>query len=138
MSHQSPKPKLKNCGDRWPRLDGRNGTDATDVERPGGVLLRSSRPELLAPSVRRALVDRPAIMDERSTVSDTTSLALVVAPAGYGKTTAVREWCASIDAALAWVTLEEGDNDPAQMWRYVATAVDRVREGLGRTRAAAA
>ena len=88
--------------------------------------------KLLAPSLRRALVDRQrvtrALDGERHG-----SLALVVAPAGYGKTTAVRAWCASADAAMAWVTLEEGDNDPAQLWRYVATAVDRVREGLGRS-----
>ena len=37
------------------------------------------------------------------------------------------------EAALAWVTLDTGDNDPARLWRYVATAVDRVRPGLGRT-----
>jgi LuxR family maltose regulon positive regulatory protein len=56
----------------------------------------------------------------------------VAAPAGYGKTTAVRAWCASLDAAVAWVTLDAGDNDPVRLWRYVATAVDRVRPGLGR------
>ena len=30
------------------------------------------------------------------------------------------------------VSLDVGDNDPARLWTYVATAVDRVREGLGR------
>ena len=59
-------------------------------------------------------------------------LTLVAAPAGYGKTTAVRAWCASQDAAVAWVTLDTDDNDPTRLWRYVATAVDRVRSGLGR------
>jgi ATP/maltotriose-dependent transcriptional regulator MalT len=44
----------------------------------------------------------------------------------------VRAWCASREVALAWVTLDEGDNDPARLWRYVAMAVDRVRSGLGR------
>jgi ATP/maltotriose-dependent transcriptional regulator MalT len=57
---------------------------------------------------------------------------LVAAPAGYGKTTAVRAWCAGRDSASAWVTLDASDNDPVRLWRYVATAVDRVREGLGR------
>ena len=59
-------------------------------------------------------------------------LTLVGAPAGYGKTTAVRIWCATQDAAMTWVTLDAGDNDPSGMWRYVATAVDRIRPGLGR------
>jgi LuxR family maltose regulon positive regulatory protein len=35
-------------------------------------------------------------------------------------------------SALAWVTLDAGDNDPARLWTYVATAVDRIRNGLGR------
>ena len=57
-------------------------------------------------------------------------LTLLEAPAGYGKTTAVRVWCATQDSALAWVTLDAGDNDPNRMWRYIATAVDRIRPGL--------
>ena len=59
------------------------------------------------------------------------SLTLVAAPPGYGKTTAVRAWCASSQAALAWVTLDADDNDPVRLWTYVATAVDRARKGLG-------
>ena len=33
---------------------------------------------------------------------------------------------------MAWVSLDAGDNDPVLLWRYIATAVDRVRSGLGR------
>ncbi len=77
------------------------------------------------------MVDRPRVRRALDAGRDA-SLTLVAAPAGYGKTTAVRAWCASLDAALAWVTLDTGDNDPALLWRYVATAVDRARPGLGR------
>ncbi len=38
-----------------------------------------------------------------------------------------------MDAALAWLTVDDGDNDPVRFWTYLATAVDRVRAGLGRT-----
>ena len=55
----------------------------------------------------------------------------MAAPAGYGKTTAVRDWSVRQDTALAWVTLDAGDDDPVRLWRHVATAVDRVRPGLG-------
>ena len=87
--------------------------------------------KLALPSMRQGLVDRPGVRRALD-VGREASLMLVVAPAGYGKTTAVRAWCASLDAAVAWVTLDAGDNDPALLWRYVATAVDRVRPGLGR------
>ncbi len=59
-------------------------------------------------------------------------MTLVSAPPGYGKTTAVRAWCASRARPAAWVTLDGRDNDPNRLWRYVATAVDGIRGGLGR------
>ena len=85
--------------------------------------------KLSAPRVRRGVIDRPRIL--RALDADAV-LTLAEAPAGYGKTTAIRIWCATRDAALAWVTLDADDNDPSRMWRYVATAVDRIRPGLGR------
>ena len=84
--------------------------------------------KLAAPRVRRGVLDRPRILHA---LDADAVLTLVGAPAGYGKTTAIRIWCATRDAALAWVTLDAGDNDPGRMWRYVATAVDRIRPGLG-------
>ena len=87
--------------------------------------------KLAVPSVRRGVVNRPRVRRALDAGREA-SLTLVAAPAGYGKTTAVRAWCASRDAAPAWVTLDAGDNDPVLLWRYVATAVDRVHSGLGR------
>jgi LuxR family transcriptional regulator, maltose regulon positive regulatory protein len=49
-------------------------------------------------------------------------LTLVSAPPGFGKTTAVREWAAGAASAVAWLTLDEDDNEPARFVRYVATA----------------
>lgn len=90
-----------------------------------------SEAKLAAPRLRPELLDRPRLVRALD-AADSASLTLVAAPAGYGKTTAVRAWCASRDVPVAWVTLDAADDDPAQLWTYVATAVDRVREGLGR------
>jgi LuxR family maltose regulon positive regulatory protein len=87
--------------------------------------------KLAVPSVGHRAVDRPRVRRALDAGREA-SLMLVAAPAGYGKTTAVRDWCSSLDAALAWVVLDAGDDDPVLLWRYVATAVDRVRPGLGR------
>lgn len=87
--------------------------------------------KLLTPRLRGDLVERPRIqlaLDEGRGAPVT----LVAAPPGYGKTTAVRTWCAGRSEALAWVTLDASDNDPVRLWSYIATAVDRVRGGLGR------
>jgi hypothetical protein len=52
-------------------------------------------------------------------------LTLVSAPAGYGKTIAVRAWLESRRTAFVWVTLDAVDDNPRRLWTYVATAVDR-------------
>ena len=51
-------------------------------------------------------------------------LTLLLAPAGFGKSTLVHQWLAARDAspALAWLSLDSGDNDPLRFWRYIITA----------------
>jgi LuxR family maltose regulon positive regulatory protein len=43
---------------------------------------------------------------------------LVSAPAGYGKTVLLSSWCAQSERRSAWLSLDTGDNDPRQFWRY--------------------
>jgi LuxR family transcriptional regulator, maltose regulon positive regulatory protein len=91
-----------------------------------------SEAKLAMPCKRpEAIVARQRILALLDT-SSAARLLLVAAPAGFGKTTAVAQWCATRPASVAWVTLDVGDNDPARLWTYAATAIDRVRQGLGR------
>ena len=87
--------------------------------------------KISAPVLRTRLIDRPHV-HEALDASSAAALTLVAAPAGYGKTTAVRAWCARGDLALAWVRLDAHDNDPVRLWTSIATAIDRIRPGLGR------
>ena len=64
-------------------------------------------------------------------------LALISAPAGFGKTTLVIEWTQNIDQPIAWLTLDEGDNDPARFWAYFIAALQTIYEGIGDTALAA-
>lgn len=98
---------------------------------PRAPLPRLAEAKLAAPRQRRGLVRRPRIVRTLDVGADA-ALTLVAAPAGHGKTTAVRAWCESTKGALAWVTLDGEDNDPTRLWFCVATAVDRAHEGLGR------
>jgi LuxR family maltose regulon positive regulatory protein len=51
-------------------------------------------------------------------------LNLVAAPAGWGKTSLLAEWLSVEDeVTFAWLTLDEGDNDPARFWAYVSAAL---------------
>jgi len=47
-------------------------------------------------------------------------LTLVCAPAGYGKTSLATEWLQGRDYPVAWLSLDEGDNDPARYLAYQA------------------
>jgi LuxR family transcriptional regulator, maltose regulon positive regulatory protein len=111
-----------NRGEAWP---------PEAVRSNSGLLPPIVEAKLAAPRVRANAVPRPGLMDTLDGVYEA-AVALVAAPPGYGKTTVVRTWCAQREGALAWVTLDRGDNDPARLWSYVATAADRLRNGLGR------
>lgn len=58
-------------------------------------------------------------------------LALVSAPAGFGKTTLVREVCRRLGYETAWLSLDAPDNDPLRFWRYVVAALRRVTPAIG-------
>jgi LuxR family transcriptional regulator, maltose regulon positive regulatory protein len=59
------------------------------------------------------------------------TLTLVCTPAGFGKTTLLADWATSTSWAVAWLSLDPDDNDPARFWRYVVAALDRAGAGIG-------
>lgn len=59
------------------------------------------------------------------------TLTLVSAPAGYGKTTLVSEWLREIGLQVAWLSLDESDNDPSRFMAYFIAAIQSVRPGFG-------
>jgi LuxR family maltose regulon positive regulatory protein len=56
---------------------------------------------------------------------------LICAPAGFGKSTVVRNWLDSWCGKCAWLSLEEADNDPVRFWHYFAAALGTVDAALG-------
>ena len=95
------------------------------------------------PSSRPKLVRRQRLIDRLNGGSDK-KMTLVSAPAGFGKTTLVIDWLNQISPHLAqqdenrvsdsktgsikvaWLSLDEGDNDPTRFLVYLATAIKRV------------
>ena len=55
-------------------------------------------------------------------------LTLVCAPPGFGKTTVIREWVGSAGRRVAWLSVDEGDNEPARFIRYVIAALAQAAE----------
>src|SRR5579864_6660741 len=55
-------------------------------------------------------------------------LTLISAPAGFGKTMLLSSWAQSLPASqalVAWVSLDEEDNEPRLFWTYVLSALDQ-------------
>ena len=58
-------------------------------------------------------------------------LTLVVAPAGWGKSTLVAGWLAHDQITAGWVSLDGGDDDPKRFWRYLLLAADQAGSAAG-------
>src|SRR5438067_3671263 len=56
---------------------------------------------------------------------------LISAPAGFGKTTLVSAWVASSDRPVAWLSLDEGDNDPTRFLVHLVAAVRTIAPTIG-------
>ncbi|HLX56466.1 MAG TPA: AAA family ATPase [Ktedonobacteraceae bacterium] len=85
------------------------------------------------PSFPHALILRPHLLELLTKKSLECKLTLVSAPAGFGKTTLLSNWIHSRPSErtrVAWVSVDEGDNEPALFWQYVLTALDRALPGL--------
>ena len=82
--------------------------------------------KLRPPAVRDQVVPRERLF-ERLRAGAGLALSLVACPAGYGKTTLLAAWREAEAARkpVAWLTLDEGDNDPVVLWSYVIEALRR-------------
>ena len=92
------------------------------------------------PPVRDGAVSRDRLAEQLRAAR--TRLTVVVAPAGWGKTSLLSGWAADPDEKrrIAWVSLDENDDEPARFWTYVLTALRDVSDDIssGAARRAAA
>jgi LuxR family transcriptional regulator, maltose regulon positive regulatory protein len=87
--------------------------------------------KLVAPAPRAGLLPRAGLQSLLQ-ASLQAKLCLVAAPAGSGKTTLLAQWQAVAgEGRVAWVSLEESDNDPTRFWSYLVAALRTVEPGVG-------
>ncbi len=87
--------------------------------------------KLYIPPSRPGIVLRPRLI-ERLNEGLQRKLVLVSAPAGFGKTTLVSEWVARCGRAVAWLSLEEGDNDLTRFLVYLVAALQTIAADIGK------
>ena len=87
--------------------------------------------KLHPPATRRGIVVRQALLD-RLSAEMSARLVLVAAPAGWGKTSLLCDWCAASETErTAWLSVDHGDNDPVRFWAHLIAAVETVSPGIG-------
>jgi LuxR family maltose regulon positive regulatory protein len=108
-----------------------------DLDAPSPVpSLPVLTPKLRIPRLHSNLVVRDRLL-LRLDAGFERKLTLVSAPAGFGKTTLVSQWIAERSATqplpVAWLSLDEGDNDPVRFWRYLITACQSIHPNIGKS-----
>jgi LuxR family transcriptional regulator, maltose regulon positive regulatory protein len=98
-------------------------------ERPPRPLLAVKR---TIPPVRDGAISRDRLAEQLRAAR--TRLTVVVAPAGWGKTTLLSAWATDPDEKrrIAWVSLDENDDEPSRFWTYVLTALRDVSDDISR------
>ncbi|HLZ58600.1 MAG TPA: LuxR C-terminal-related transcriptional regulator [Ktedonosporobacter sp.] len=94
-------------------------------------------PKLRLPRLHASLVHREQLL-ARLDAGLERKLTLLSAPAGFGKTTLVSQWATQYtlrqqQPAVAWVALDDGDNDPVRFWSYVIKACQGVQDTIGQS-----
>ena len=88
--------------------------------------------KLYVPPVRPNIVLRPRLLERLNAgLTAGNKLTLISAPAGFGKTTLVSEWVATYAQPIAWLSLDEGDNNTARFLSYVIAALQTIKPNIG-------
>ena len=86
--------------------------------------------KLFRPQPRHQTVERARLHDLLRE-GNLLPLTLVVAPAGWGKSTLVADWLQQDRVTAGWVSLDGDDGDPHRFWRYLLLAAGQAGPGAG-------
>jgi LuxR family transcriptional regulator, maltose regulon positive regulatory protein len=88
------------------------------------------RAKLYVPRGRPGAVARSRLY-ERLDEGVRRDLTVVSAPAGFGKTTLLADWSRQSGLPVAWVSLDERDDDPIRFLSYLLAAIGTIHDGFG-------
>ncbi len=90
--------------------------------------------KLYIPHARPDAILRPRLIAKLlAGLNQPGSFAMLSGPAGFGKTTLLSEFLAALQRPAAWLSLDEGDNDPIRFWTYLISACQSAKAGIGET-----
>ena len=86
--------------------------------------------KLRIPHVRPNSIPRDAILGKLNGW-DARKLTLIIAPAGFGKTSIMSEWLSTCEDPVAWYSIDEAENDLVYFLRYLVAALKTIYPGIG-------
>ena len=86
--------------------------------------------KLFIPPLREGTISRPKLI-ELVNKNIKKKVMLVSAPAGFGKSTLLAEWVAQSKLPVAWISLDQSENDPISFLTYLISSIQSIYEGLG-------
>src|SRR5512139_3827683 len=95
-------------------------------------MIQLLRTKLSIPPARTNRVERLRLT-ERVKAGMKRTLTLIVAPAGFGKTTLISEWARTASMPVAWLSLERADRAPDRFLSYLIHAIQQVSPQVGQT-----
>src|SRR5918998_304622 len=88
--------------------------------------------KLYVPRGRADAVSRPRLYEQLDEGARH-ELTVVSAPAGFGKTTLLADWSRRSELPVAWVSLDERDDEPVRFFLYLIAAIETIHEGFGKS-----
>ncbi|MEO1289601.1 MAG: helix-turn-helix transcriptional regulator, partial [Chloroflexota bacterium] len=82
------------------------------------------------PRIHADVLQRPHLLDKLRARRHEV-LTLITAPAGFGKTTLAYLWAQAMACPVAWLAIDERDNDPKRFWTYLVGALQTLSPDLG-------
>lgn len=88
--------------------------------------------KLYIPARRLDAVSRSRLIEQLD-AGISRKLTLISAPAGFGKTSLARDWVLEMDRPVAWLSLDQGDNDLTRFFSYLIAALQQIDPSIGHT-----
>ena len=89
--------------------------------------------KLYIPPLRPKVILRPHLIERLNEgLHRTPGVTVIAAPAGFGKSTLASEWISACHRPAAWLSLDEGDNDPTRFLTYLVAALQTIAPNIGK------